>query len=410
MFGEGMVVPREEIKARLWPNGTIVDFEHSINSAINKLRAALADTAEDPTYVETVARKGYRFLAPVRRVGEPVELPTQALGSLQGGSEISHYRVQELIASGGMGLVYRAVDVYLNRSVALKILPDASPDRISLERFQNEARTLSRLDHPNICTVYEFGEHLGRPFMAMQLLDGETVRDRIARQGPVDVQELIRVAIDIANGLGAAHRQGIIHQDIKPGNLFLTRSGQAKVLDFGIATLAAHRNSAGSGSQQDAAPDAGSVPGTAAYMSPEQIRGGNIDPRTDVFSLGLVLYEMATGRHAFAGDSLSGTSQSILDAEPVPPSRFNPALSLQLDQTILKALEKDPENRFANAADLRDAINQIDSASQSTAGAEPPVQTARKRSRLFAWSAKSPKTAFFTAAVALIAAARAAAV
>ena len=399
---QGMLVTREEIRSRLWPNGTIVDFEHSINSAINKLRAALADTAEDPTYVETVARKGYRFLAPVRRVGEPVEMPSQALGSLQGGSEISHYRVQELIARGGMGLVYRAVDVYLNRSVALKILPDASPDGITLQRFHNEARTLSGLEHPNICTVYEFGEHLGRPFMAMQLLDGETIKDRIARLGPLDTQALVSAAIDIANGLDAAHRQGIIHQDIKPSNLFLTRSGQAKVLDFGIATLVVHRDAASSGSPQEAAPDAGSVPGTAAYMSPEQIRGGNVDPRTDIFSLGLVLYEMATGRHAFAPDSTSGTNNAIQNAEPLPPSRFNPALSVELERTILKALEKDPEKRFASAADLREAMERINTASHSTA-AEPLTRSTGRRGQLFAWLAQAPRRALLAGVVALTA-------
>ena len=349
---DGSLVTREEIRSRLWPNGTIVDFEHSINSAINKLRAVLSDTAEQPAYVETVARKGYRFLAPVRRVGEPGAIPSPALDILPGATEISHYRVHALIATGGMGLLYKAVDIYLDRNVALKILPDAATDPASLERFQNEARVLSSLDHPNICTVYEFGEYAGRPFMAMQFLEGETVKDRIARLGPFDPETLVTAAIDIASGLEAAHRQGIVHRDIKPGNLFLTRSGQAKVVDFGIAVLAGQRQS-------------GSAAGTAAYMSPEQIRGDRLDPRTDIYSLGLVLYEMAAGRHPFAG-SVNGT-----DPDPLPPSRFNQGLPIELERTILRALDREPENRFASAADLRDAIK-----AASPGAARPPRSVA----------------------------------
>lgn len=382
---QGTLVTREEIRSRLWPNGTIVDFEHSINSAINKLRVALGDIAEKPTYVETVARKGYRFLAEVRPVGERVEIPEQqTLSELPEGSEISHYRVQEMIASGGMSVVYKAVDVYLDRRVALKILVEPAPDQNALARFHNEARTLSALEHANICTVYEFGEHSGRPFMAMQLLDGETVKDRIAREGALDGQALIRAAVDIADGLDAAHRQGVVHRDIKPGNLFLTRSGQAKVLDFGIASLTVDANGNGYGSHPVVTSDAGSLPGTAAYMSPEQIRGGSIDSRTDVFSFGLVLYEMATGHHPFSGESVSCVPDAILNAQPVPPSRLNTDVAPEVEHTILKALEKDPEKRFATAAELRDAMDPMHRASQISVREEPNTAGPIKRNWIVA--------------------------
>ena len=316
-------------------------------------------------------------MAPIHRVGERVDLPEPAINSLPPGFAISHYRIERLIATGGMGLVYKAVDVNLGRRVALKILSDASSDPVSLERFRGEARTLSALEHPNICTVYEFGEHLGRPFMAMQLLDGETLKDHLAREGRLDISVLIRAAIDIANALDAAHRQGIIHRDIKPSNLFLARSGHAVIVDFGIATLDVRREGMESGIIAASSISSG----TREYMSPEQLQGRTVDARTDIFSFGLVLYEMATGRHAFDRETLTGGADWDWNQAAVEPSRYNPMLPRELEQVILRAVAIDPEKRFSSAADLRDAIAGEPSRanSRSTVVAGPPVSSKPER-------------------------------
>ena len=263
------------------------------------------------------------------------------------GKTILHYRVIENLGSGGMGILYKAEDTRLGRHVALKFLPDdMAKDSEALDRFQREARAASAMDHPNICTIHDVAEYEGQPFIVMQLLEGQTLQHLIDR--PLSIDRILDLGVQIADALDAAHSRGIIHRDIKPANLFVTSRQQVKILDFGLAKLSADRPNLGRTPEASELPTmAGDVTvpgvtlGTVAYMSPEQARGENLDARTDLFSLGAVLYEMATGKQAFGGGSTAVVFSSILEKSPVPLHQLNPDLAHQLAPIIDKALEKD---------------------------------------------------------------------
>ncbi len=390
----GKIVTREEIKSRLWPNDTVVDFDHSINATIKTLRRALGDSADNPRYVETLARRGYRLMvmteyldtAPGIAPGEvTTEAPLQS--SLLTGKKVSHYRVLDVIGGGGMGMVFKAEDLKLGRLVALKFLPEEfAGDAVALKRFEREAQTASALNHPNICTIYEIEEHEGQSFIVMELLEGDTLRQRLSawKSNALPISEFLKIAIQICDGLDAAHDRGIIHRDIKPANIFLTKQGTVKILDFGLAKLAAGEEA----SEQVQAevsgvrpppPSVGQVPkqeiytsltrpgataGTAGYMSPEQVRKEKLDARTDLFSFGMVLYEMATGRRAFEGDTVAVIHAGILQQTAVAARELNSAVPRRLDSIIIKALEKDRSQRYQSAAEMRKDLAEVQSQMQ----------------------------------------------
>ena len=282
---------------------------------------------------------------------------------------ISHFRITEKLGAGGMGVVYKAFDTRLDRPVALKFLSDnLTHDAQALERFRREARAASALNHPGICTLYDIGEQDGRAFIAMEFIDGESLRSRIQSK-PLGLDQMLRLGIQIAEALDAAHCEGIIHRDIKPANIFVTKRGQAKVLDFGLAKLVPKGIAAGhvdfgeevAGSSSIA----GIISGTPAYMSPEQVRGDNLDPRTDIFSLGLILYEMATGRQAFGAATPGMIIEAVLTRSPAPPRTINPEIPLRYEEIINKALHKNREQRYQRAADIRDDLQRLERGSDS---------------------------------------------
>lgn len=387
----GEIVTREEIKQKLWPNDTVVDFDQGVNAAVRKLRIAFGDSADEPKYLGTIARRGYRLLAPVEPLGESDSPNAPAHdGSDSGppqpdesgivGKKVSHYRVLKIIGGGGMGLVYEAEDLKLERRVALKFLPDElASDPIALQRFEREAKSASSLNHPNVCTIYEIEEHELQPFIVMELLHGDTLRERLRglsqTASSMPLVELINIATQVCDGLQAAHEQGIVHRDIKPPNIFITTSGQVKILDFGLAKLTASGSDQSAimprlatelpsqpalpGPQDDTLTLRGEAIGTVGYMSPEQILGEPLDARTDLFSLGLVVYEMATGQRAFTGENAFAVEHAILTHAPNGAQERKISIPPRLEAVINRAIEKERGRRYRSAAAMSADIRAI---------------------------------------------------
>jgi len=372
----GELVTREQIIEGIWGKDVFLDTESGINAAVRKIRQVLKDDPERPRFVQTVTGKGYRFIAPIEEPNPPPARPDLVIDdrfppteSLLG-KKISHYRVLQFLGGGGMGVVYKAEDLKLGRQVALKFLPaELVSDPVAFLRLEQEARAASALDHPNICSIHQLGEHEGQPFIVMQLLEGQTLREWIAgmatRNPASQAKDLVHLAIQITDGLAAAHQKGIIHRDIKPANIFITRQGQAKILDFGVAKFMDATVSTEANAPAELAGESGfaieaATPltqtgvsfGTPSYLSPEQIRLERLDARTDLFSFGLVLYEMATGQRAFSGDTATVIRDAVLNLPVVPPRQLDSFLSPELQRIITKSLEKDRDRRYQSATEL----------------------------------------------------------
>ena len=363
----GEVVLREEIRLRLWPNNTIVEFDHGINAAIQKLRDVLGNRpisratskpwhgGDTASWVRSSWSAGWWLKPPLE--ADAVDAEVVDDGELTG-KTIAHYRILDKLGEGGMGVVYRAEDLKLGRQVALKFLPCPASElpAAALQRFEREARAIAALNHPHICQIYE----VGPDYLAMELVEGQPLK------GPIPLDEAMRLAGQIADALDAAHRKGITHRDLKPANILVTKSG-VKLLDFGLAKVGQAVRIDG-GDSHEGLTGAGTILGTLHYMSPEQVEGKEADARSDIFSFGLVLYEMITGRRAFDGDSAAMVMAGILEREA-------PALEPEgLNRVVRTCLAKDPDDRFQSARDLKRAIEWSDSGSWGDCSCAAHVQ------------------------------------
>ena len=380
----GQLVTREQIVERVWGKDVFLDTDNSINAAIRKIRQVLKDDPEHPRFVQTLTGRGYRFIAPVEEVSSSPPASNSQLPAQQDliGRKISNYRILHLLGGGGMGVVYQAEDLKLGRGVAIKFLPsELSTDLKSFERFEREARAASALDHPNICSIFHLGEYEGQPFIVMQLLEGQTLREWVesatSKTASERLAETIDLAIEIADGLEAAHQKGIIHRDIKPANIFVTNRGHAKILDFGVAKFVDAADLAdgkpgaeGAGNQDHGDANwanlhltrSGASVGTPSYLSPEQIRREKLDARTDLFSFGLVLYEMLTGRRAFSGNTATMVCEAVLREPPIALRQLAPEVPEELEQIVTQALTKNRDLRYQSAAAIREALQRLKAA------------------------------------------------
>src|SRR5579862_7967420 len=301
------------------------------------------------------------------------------MGASMVGETISHYRVLDKIGGGGMGVIYEAEDLRLGRHVALKFVPEnLLGDQKSLDRFEREARAASRMNHPNICIIHDIDNNNGHPFIVMERLEGESLKQRLQSGKAMELDTILDIAVQVAEALEALHAKGIIHRDIKPANIFLTKTGQVKVLDFGLAKLSRDGVPASDDTPfEDSLTAVGVVPGTAVYMAPEQARGEDLDPRSDIFSFGVVLYEMATGKKPFRGTNVVTTLDAILHQKPAPPRSVNASLPPQLENVIGKAMQKDRAQRYQTAAQIKADLQQLKRQTESG-----PVKSASRETAL----------------------------
>ncbi len=386
----GKLITREALRERLWPDGTFVDFEKSLNSAVVRLRQALGDSADEPRFIETLPRRGYRFIGPV----ELLDSAGQVVGLPEGAGDervVAHYRLLEKLGEGGMGVVYKALDTKLNRPVALKFLAQRlTLDPEAKKRFRREARAAAAVDHPNICTVHEIDEVDGQIFIAMAYIEGPSLDKKIGGS-PLPLDEAFDIAAPTAQGLQAAHEKGVVHRDIKSANILLTADGQVKIVDFGLAQLA----------DPEHLTKTGTTLGTPAYMSPEQARWEKVDRRTDIWSLGVVLYEMVGGRLPFRGDVRQAMMHSILHADPDPLTALRTGLPIELDYLIDKALAKERDERYQHVDEVLVDLRGLQK--EQSSGMDPARTTpGTTRPRLRGRQKKSTKARVATAAAVVL--------